>query len=170
MSTKTRIIPLPASSALHRKIEPGDFFDCYFNPTVPESVSVSDATLRALAQMPGWVDFLMRVRNALVAPLGLKTGADAHGTRLEKGDLQTGERLGVFEVQSVTSSEIVLGEQDRHLDFLVSVLRHEGGYALSTWVRTHNLAGRAYLGAVLPFHKLIVRSATARISQADGPD
>ena len=55
---------------------------------------------------------------------------------------------------------ILLGEDDRHLDFRLSVLRQRGGTAdwvvVSTVVRFNNWLGRAYFLPVRPLHQLIV--------------
>jgi hypothetical protein len=54
---------------------------------------------------------------------------------------------------------------DKHLDFRVSVqkLGVPGAtrVALSTVVSPHNALGRAYLGAILPFHRAGVRALLA---------
>lgn len=159
---------LPHNSALHKIIQPGDFTDCYYNDAVSGEVSVSEATMRALAHMPGWVHLLMRIRNFAVSFYGLKTGTHMTGPVRRGKKLVVGDRMGVFRVQSVTEDEILIGEDDRHLNFLISVLRHKQGFTLATWVRTHNRFGRIYLSAIMPFHKLIVRDALRRMSHT-GP-
>jgi hypothetical protein len=70
---------------------------------------------------------------------------------------------GVFAVHSATQDEVILGTDDRHLDFRVSILRSvpDDFVAISTWVRPHNIAGRAYLAAVYPFHRIIVARCLA---------
>jgi len=67
-------------------------------------------------------------------------------------------------IERCSSDEILLGLDDKHLNFLISVMRHEQGFTLATWVHTHNWFGRAYLWIIMPFHKLIVRNAVARMS------
>ncbi len=158
-------IALPRQSALHEKITPGDFVDCYFNNNVSKQVSISEATLLVLANMPKWVDALMKLRNFAVSLCGLKTGSGAPASPIGKTDLMIDDRIGVFRVQRVTDNEIFVGEDDKHLNFLISVLRHKNGIALSTWVHTHNNFGKAYLWTIMPFHKLIVRDAAQRFSQ-----
>jgi len=60
----------------------------------------------------------------------------------------------------------ILGADDRHLDFRPSLLRRRevAGATLyaTTTVRTHNLLGRVYIKAILPFHIIVVRSMLAR--------
>jgi Protein of unknown function (DUF2867) len=73
-----------------------------------------------------------------------------------------GERVGLFAVQAIFANELILGLDDKHLNFRVSVLRSaQDGIekvTVSTVVELNNLLGRAYLFVIKPFHKLIVRS------------
>ena len=60
----------------------------------------------------------------------------------------------------------VLGENDSHLDFRLSLLRRrdERGEVLiaTTAVHTHNRLGRIYSLLIRPFHKLVVRATLMR--------
>ena len=73
---------------------------------------------------------------------------------------QVGESLGIFRVFDRRVDELLLGEDDRHLDFRVSVLvRNDGSddwAIVSTVVRFNSWLGRAYFLPVRQFHKLIV--------------
>ena len=114
--------------------------------------------------MPGWVNGLLWLRNSLVSPLGLKTGADLPPATPHPG---SGDYVSFFRIEELSSNEAILGEDDRHLDFRVSVLKTAGPQplaAISTWVHPHNLGGRLYLLGVLPFHKLIVRRMLANVA------
>ena len=68
--------------------------------------------------------------------------------------------------------EIVLGEDDRHLDFRLSLLRRTSpaGTQLiaTTVVRSHNALGRTYLTVIRPFHHLVIRASLARFARAQG--
>ncbi|MNW14246.1 hypothetical protein D3C71_2124160 [compost metagenome] len=60
-----------------------------------------------------------------------------------------------------------MGEDDSHLDFRLSVLRHRdagphGRITMSSVVHCHNAVGRAYILVIRPFHKLIVQRSLAR--------
>jgi hypothetical protein len=41
----------------------------------------------------------------------------------------------------------------------------DGQVSLSTWVSPHNLSGRLYLTAIMPFHIEIARTALSRVQQ-----
>ena len=136
---------LPAASSLWALHQPGDFLDCY---SVSSPLSPREAADKGLA-LPGWAAALLRFRNALVRPFGLKTGtADAP----------------IFPTCLETEDELVLGTDDRHLNFRIGLIRQDGRIYMSTWVHPNNLWGRAYLRLVMPFHILISRGAVARMA------
>ena len=135
---------LPTASALWTLHRPGDFLDCY---SVASSLSPREAAALGLS-LPGWARALLALRNALVRPFGLKTGTP-------EGP--------IFPTCHETDSEIVLGTDDRHLDFRIGVIRQDGRIYMSTWVHPHNRWGRTYLRLVMPFHILISRGAVARM-------
>lgn len=91
----------------------------------------------------------MRLRNTLVRPFGLKTGEPDRP---------------IFPTCHETENELILGTDDRHLNFRIGLIRAEGRLYMSTWVHPHNLWGRAYLRLVMPFHILISRGAVARMA------
>lgn len=69
-------------------------------------------------------------------------------------------RLPTNHVFDRRPDELLLGENDRHLDFRVSVLLSaddvQQWVTVSTVVCVHNAWGRAYFALVRPFHQLIV--------------
>lgn len=136
---------LPRASSLWSLHRPGDFLDCY---SVASTLSAAEAAARGLA-LPGWADGLLRLRNMLVRPFGLKTGEPDKP---------------IFPTCLETDDELILGTDDRHLDFRIGLIRAEGRIYMSTWVHPHNLWGRAYLRLVMPFHILISRGAVARMA------
>ena len=74
----------------------------------------------------------------------------------------------MFPVISQSAAQVVLGLNDRHLDFRVLVEVEELGMGqqavtASTAVRTHNLLGRVYLAIVKPFHRIIVPAMLAQV-------
>lgn len=106
----------------------------------------------------------MRLRNRIVSVFGLKTGEG----RVQPTSLVPGQKVGLFRIYSVTAQEVILGEDDRHLDFRVSVLLQplrpaaqeqtepQQVLIVSTVVRYRNVFGRIYFFFVRPVHKLIV--------------
>lgn len=105
-----------------------------------------------MGKPPGWVTKLMAVRNALVAPFGLIT---------KPSSLPKARSGFPFPVLSAQPQRVVMGMDDRHLDFrlVVEVNAADGrkfAATATTYVRTHNLFGKFYLLAITPFHRRIV--------------
>ena len=140
---------LPATARLWRHFRAGDFIDGY---AVVSSCSARDAAAIAF-RMPAWAAALLRLRNLFVRPFGLRTDR-----------LRNSAGIGMFPVVYEDAGEVILGFDDRHLDFRIGIHSDGAVVHMGTWVRPHNLAGRIYLACVMPFHVLIVRNAMARIA------
>ncbi|MFB0824596.1 DUF2867 domain-containing protein [Chromobacterium violaceum] len=135
---------------------------------LPPDAPAADAAglLRAFSvAMPLWARALMRLRDRLVSPLGLKTAQPAAASA---EPFHVGQQLGVFRVLHLGEHVAVLGEDDRHLDFRVVLQWRPGRLEVSTLVRTHNLLGRMYLAGVTPFHHAIVAASMRRMAAALG--
>lgn len=139
---------LPERSILHARVGDYDFLDCY---SVESNRSVREAAEIAL-NFPDWARVLVKLRNLIVVPLGLSSEGP-EGTN----------RVGMFPIESETESELVAGFNDKHLDFRISVFSESRKLFLATWVHPHNIGGRLYLAAIMPFHILIARNALQRV-------
>lgn len=140
---------LPPHSLLQAYVQAGDFLDCYRCET---AIAV-DLAARQAMDFPAWVRKLMWLRNLIVAPFGLKT------------DLDETQTIGVFPIVDRNDNEVIMGFDDKHLDFRISILT-DGQHAFAvTWVRRHNWFGHLYLALIMPFHILIMRNAIGRIKQ-----
>ncbi|MFK7945019.1 MAG: DUF2867 domain-containing protein [Paracoccaceae bacterium] len=142
---------LPANSLLHDRMEAGDFIDCY---AVDADLGARQAA-EIITDWPKWAGFLLVIRRIVTSPFGLSQDGPA-----------AVDKLGPFPVEIERVGEIIAGFNDRHLDFRVSVMSHDGRVYLATWVHTHNLGGRIYLGTIMPFHILIARNALVRVAAA----
>ena len=144
----TQTATLPRHARIWPRVRPGDFLDdyCIETPLSPREV------LNLALHMPGWATALLHLRDALVRPFGLKTA----GTEGDTG----------FPVEYEAADEIIVGFDDRHLDFRITVLKSGGMAHIATWVHRNNLLGRLYLPLVIPVHRLILRGAVRRISAA----
>lgn len=163
MSRLVRPAPIPLDSEIHRRLPGADFFDSY-EGTLPPEAAVQSAlalALRTFTQSPGWVDFLMGVRNRVVALVGLKDlGAPSQMAPVRPPEsYQVGDRVGIFTLRYLSDDEVILGDSDKHLDVLVSVCKRPRGdttlLLVSTVVHVHNRLGRLYMLFVGPAHKLI---------------
>lgn len=155
---------LPKTSALWRHFQPGDFLDCYRASDVSPDMTLEGAVETAAAHMPGWVSFLMDLRNRMVGPLGLKAGRHGPQPKDTPPDAKV-ENLGqahdmnylAFKVRERYADELIMGEDDHHLNFRVSIYRDAAGWYIATWVHPNAWYGWLYLSLVLPFHKTIIR-------------
>jgi hypothetical protein len=91
---------------------------------------------------------LLRWRDAVVGPAGIERSDES-----------------AFATVARTDGEVLLGSDDRHLDFRASVRREADRVVLSTVVIMHNRFGRAYFALVRPFHPVIVRVLLARAAR-----
>ena len=120
--SRTSKVDLPKHSLLHDYVQEGDFLDCYACPT---DLSVDQAAARAMA-FPFWARWLLRLRNILVAPLGLTN------------EFAEGDRIGPFPIDQRTDDEIILGLDDSHLNFRISILTTGTEAYCATWVHRNN--------------------------------
>ncbi|MEM8567447.1 MAG: DUF2867 domain-containing protein, partial [Bacteroidota bacterium] len=82
---------------------------------------------------------------------------------------QPGESLALFHVKDRTDTEILTGENDKHLDFSLSIMgqpSHQGfEIILTTTVIFNNWLGRLYFFPVKPVHKLLVPAMLERMAK-----
>jgi hypothetical protein len=129
-----------------------------FSISIGDNLDARHAAERMMTRAPRWTDILIVLRNIIVAPFGLKTGAHNN---------PDADIIGIFPVVSETPERLVAGFDDKHLDFRVVVDVADAGsgrnVTATTLVLTHNLLGRFYLAAILPFHRLVVRAMLRQI-------
>jgi hypothetical protein len=160
---KARAVPMPADSVLAPLYAGADLLDAFAIQLPAESSDDLETLARAAFERPaGWIRALTRVRDAVMATVGVKSsraiGVDA-ATR--------GPVIGYFPVLSHSPSELVVGVDDRHLDFraVIQLRRDAAGrreLLAATVVHCHGRLGRTYLMAIAPFHRMIVRANLER--------
>lgn len=153
-----RRIDPPADFPLRAGMRPGDFLDCWAVSPAGRGRDAEAMARLVMEGMPGWARRLLDLRDRIVAPLGLKTARDLAAEKKAC-------RIGFMAVLRRSPDEVVLGEDDRHLDFRVALVRRGEEALMGTWVRPKNRFGRVYLRVVLPFHDLIVRSGMRRLAR-----
>ena len=160
-------VPLPTGSRIADLFAGADLADAYaINLPSGGSRDIETLIRFMLGEEALWLRLLMGVRDAVVAGFGLKTSR-----RLRKGSV-TDEvaRIYIFRVYEITRDEAILGEDDKHLDFRVSIQRRPGDVVVTTVVHCHNLLGRAYLAVITPFHRLVVKSILRRAARRGWPE
>lgn len=146
---------LPVTDEALAVLPGAGFADCT-GVVLPASLSAPELVDALFARPPAWFRPLMRLRDRLTGLFGLKPAGN-----------------GPFPVVSRDDRVVVLGFDDRHLDFrlVAHAVPAEGGgtaFSMATLVRPHNLLGRAYLVAVLPFHRVIARTMMAGLARRAG--
>jgi len=149
---------LPQSSLL-KNIQ-SDYADSYSVPLNTEDLTIERVGKSFFTAAPAWVEALLILRDKIVGMIGLKIGNDASnkGKLITNFKCEIGEQLALFKVFDKNEHEVILGEDDKHLDFRVSLFldRQNNTLAISTVVKVNNWMGRLYLLHVIPLHKIIV--------------
>jgi len=163
-------VDLPEGALVLRSFPRIDYADAYRAKLPPGLFKNVDSIARSIAESsPWWVQGLMALRDRMVAIIGLKT-SDWHRNNRQEIEFQPGSSVRGFRVYERTQDEILLGEDDRHLDFRVSILKRTEGnnswVIVSTIVRFNSWLGRAYFVPVKPLHKIIVRAIMGRAIRA----
>lgn len=166
-------VEIPAESAIACTYELTNLADAYSVELPADTVANPELLARFIfSQQAGWIKGLMKIRDVLVAGFGLKTSAQL---TVHNADHQA-ERVGIFKIYNTTEREIVLGEDDKHLDFRLSVLcsaavegTNERRLVLSTVVHCHNRLGRVYIFVIAPFHRVIVQACLRRAARVGWP-
>ena len=171
--TRVKAVELPAHSSVVTVYESTNLADAFEVRLPCGTSSDPDVLWRfVMSHQPSWIGWLTNLRDAIAACFGLKTAKDL-ATRSDEAE---GERLAFFRVYGRTESEIIVGEDDKHLDFRISVLRSPdvsptlgGRLTVSTVVRCHNSLGRAYLFVIAPFHRLVVSASLRHAAHLGWP-
>jgi hypothetical protein len=137
------------------------FIDAYRVAVDGPALDARRAAERMFARGPHWVEALIRLRNLVVTPFGLKkSGA---------GEPASGGMIGIFPVIHETPDRLIAGFNDHHLDFrvVVDVASKDRGQEITstTLVLTHNWLGRTYLATIMPFHRLIARTMLQQVTE-----
>lgn len=151
-------ISTPAAAIRASGLSRLDFADGYLGRTDRVYADAEQAARAIFIDPPKVIEGLTALRNAIVQTFGIKSGADFSDRGLGKVDY--------FPIVSRTADEIVLGGDDKHLDFRIWIGLQPSGtgsdVTISTLVKVNNLFGRAYLSAIMPFHMLLSRSLLRR--------
>lgn len=153
-----------AVSLPNRHLPEADWADRFELALDGKGVTAAEAAERSLGRSPRWIRELLRLRNRMVSLVGLKSAAPRPGRF---------GLVGAFPVLSKTDDEVVLGFDDKHLDFRIIVDVRAGSavnqiVGVTTLVRRHNTLGWVYLAAVIPFHKVIVPTLLAGVAGPGG--
>lgn len=126
---------------------PADYSDSFSKEVIVKESITPDAFFdMAFNQFPSWINWLLKLRNALVKPLGLDTKSRFSDSVCERN-----------------ANEIIWGMRDKHLNFHVSMWCGEfhdnkQELCITTVVKYNNTLGRLYFFVIRFFHGIIIRS------------
>ncbi len=157
----------PENSLLHAGTRNVDYMDSFQGKFTDkfQNIGIEDIGKSFFSSGPKWIDKLFAFRNKLAGLFGLKTSKSVSDRQkmLDNFKCEKGEQLGLFKVFDKTADEIILGEDDTHLNFRVSLFldpktndKTNKNLIITTTVKFNNWFGRLYFLPVRPFHKLIV--------------
>jgi hypothetical protein len=157
----------PAESHLKPQLAEAYYHDTYEAPLRRTDLKPHEIYVAILGHLPWWARALIIVRNTIVAPLGLHAETAARvWTPERKDNYVPGDKIVRFTLFSQDENEIIAGLDDKHLDFRVSVMKHRDGAAhrvsMSTVIFVHGAFGKAYLSAILPFHRFGMKHLLAQ--------
>lgn len=146
-SCSGELTPLLAASEVR-----GDWISCQRQPVTPSaSTDPSEWAHRIFHDPPLWVGAAVALRDRLVRLVGIRPSSRE-----------------TFAVLARNDTEVIVGTDDKHLDFRASVRCGDGFVDVITVVHVHNALGRLYLLPVRLVHASMVRSMLARAARLDG--
>ena len=151
---------LKADAGMKGLLPGAQFADAFRIAVNDDTLTARQAAERMFLRLPRGIDGLMKLRNLVVAPLGLKT--PTHTKTI------VADSIGPFPVISDTPQRLVAGFDDKHLDVRVIVdvtgSVPDRQVTATTLVMTHNLLGRVYLATIMPFHRIIVPAMLRQVA------
>ena len=164
-------ISINPQSLIGQEHESVDYADA-FAIKVPRQYAIppSEIVLLFFHSFPRWAQVLLVIRESLGRLIGLKTakGLDvAQQMKDFKG--KPGQSIALFHVKQASDTEILTGENDKHLDFSLSFFGEETEEAfeitLATTVVFNGWLGKLYFLPVKPIHRLLVPAMLRKMAK-----
>jgi len=156
MKQKVHTSQVPENSMYRNYLEVIDFSDTYKVKLINSDISIESIYINVFTHSPKWVDNLLLLRNKIVGVFGLDTNKER--AEVNKENLIIGSKTGIFKIYAINENEVIAGQDDKHLNFRISVLKQNNEVFLSTLVQYNNWFGKVYFFIIKPFHKHIVKA------------
>jgi hypothetical protein len=141
-----------------------DYLDSFNIMPKKKGVNLEQVVKAFFLTTPSWIIKLLELRHFLVRSIGLKTCS--YKDTKYKFPLIEGDSIGLFKVFEIHEKEILLGEDDSHLDFRVSIkIEPNQSVEVKTIVQFNSLFGKVYFNLIKPFHIIIVRSMLKKMEK-----
>jgi len=165
---------IPNDSILKIEEELFNYVDSYHGWFINKGndVSLKEFVKLFISSGPKWVNTLMKIRDNIVGIFGLKTSNQLVEQVKHPNDikLEIGEQLDIFVLLYKSENEIIVGGDDKHLNFRVSLqleplteVTAKRELIITTCVKFNNLFGKIYFIPVKPFHNIIVKRTLVNI-------
>ena len=146
---------IPTTPGITTALPKVDFSDCF--ATTNKLDNLETIAHLIFNNPPAWVKVLFAIRNSLAGLAGLKhrMPADYH-IRYEAGGY-----IGFFKIFQIGEHELVMGLNDKHLNFRVSIfnsVQETLNIKVTTLVEYNNSMGKLYMSIIRPFHVMVVKS------------
>ena len=141
------------------------YSDRFTFPLTRPYVTSVDLLVAFFHAPPAWVGKLAQLRDRVVSVFGIRPSAG--DPRHIAPPYAVGQRVGFFRILALGEHEVLLGDDDIHLDFRTRLAVEPSAegrdLVISTNVITKNWLGRAYFAVVKPIHLVIVPSVARRM-------
>lgn len=134
------------------------FADSYKVSLRDQSMSMPTIFFGIFGHSPLWLKTLLLLRNRAAAFFGLEVpDASLILKPVQKAHYNVGDTIGPWPIFELQEHELIVGRDNSHLDFRLSILKaqSETGHnvTVSTICNVHNIYGKLYLSVIVPFHK-----------------
>ena len=173
-------VSFPRNSMIRESFPVIDYSDCFRSKLNTDfDLKLEHCIQSFLFNQPKWSVALMKLRNLVVKPFGLKTGTDRDINYVPVViNLAKGDKIAFFEVIASFDDEVLLYITDKHLDACLSVMlkktdhltclpnaKNEYEVFITTGVKFKNAFGHLYFFFIKPFHTLLMRNMISRFIQ-----
>ncbi|THU05163.1 DUF2867 domain-containing protein [Lampropedia puyangensis] len=164
---------VPTRSRIAAQLSDANFYDAWQTSIPDENLCALGHFIAIARQTPRWVDLCMRARNRAGQLVGLKDLGTLSAVPNDKSAsaYQAGDRIGIFTVIDNTFDEALIGDEDKHLNVVLSIHRQQlpnsrlVAITVTTVVHVKNWLGHLYMLPVKPMHRLITPAMLANMGR-----
>ncbi|MFY6883483.1 DUF2867 domain-containing protein [Acinetobacter baumannii] len=157
---KPYLSALPIDSQISSQLNNAYFQDSWSIVLGQPDLSVFEQLIKLFQHTPQWIEWSMNMRNKITSKIGLKDleSFKQIDTHKKENEYVAGDRIGIFTFLQRTENELVIGDDDKHLNVTLSIYKNEDTQVLTvtTIVHIKNWLGRLYMLPVTPAHRKIV--------------